>query len=349
MSINKYSDSTIELAIQKGLKDLGLTLEEVDVTVLKAGGIFSKPCVQLTKKEVVIVEEPEVIEEVPAVAAQEEVVAEAEAVAAPEKKAAKKNTRHEKRELTAEEKQHISDVAENSRSFVDVLLGYINSDLTVSYNIVDDEICIDIEGEGAGKIIGYRGETLEALQYVTLVCCNKKEQSYIRYNMDANGYRKKRKETLTALARRLARKAAQTSTSIELEPMSPLERRIIHTALAEDTFVKTESAGEGKMRHVVIVPNRKNARNSRDGGRNNYRSGGRGDGRRDSRGRRDSGSRSDSAPREYENKYDQPDPIYVPKPEVEEVPSELTFGTTSDFRKKGAGKTRSFGAKNKRF
>ncbi|MFI3228804.1 MAG: RNA-binding cell elongation regulator Jag/EloR [Bacillota bacterium] len=344
MSINKYTDSTIESAIQKGLKDLGLTLEEVDVTVLKAGGIFSKPCVQLTKKEVVVAETPVIAEEAEVVS---EVVEEAvvEEVVAEEKPAYKKSApRHEKRELTDAEKQHVAEVAENSRSFVDILMGYINPGASVTYNIIDDEICIDIEGEGAGKIIGYRGETLEALQYVTLVCCNKQEQSYIRYNMDANGYRKKRKETLTALARRLARKAAQTSSSIELEPMSPLERRIIHTALAEDTFVKTESAGEGKFRHVVIVPNRKN--NNRDRRNGGYNNRDRGDRRNN---RRDYSSNSDSAPREYVNKYDQPDPVYVPKPEVEEVPAEVTFGTTSDFRKKGAGKTRSFGAKNKRF
>lgn len=338
--VNEYKDSTVDGAIQKGLADMGLSLDKVEVTVIKNGGLFSKACVSIAEKEVEeVIAEAVIAEEV-----EEEVIAEAPVVAeAPVKEASKKPAKKkEQRILTEEELAIVAEVAEKSSVFISTIMAHVNPTATVTHKIVDGEICIDIEGEEAGKVIGYRGETLEALQYLTLVCCNRQEQSFVRYNIDANGYRRKRRETLTSLAHKLARKAAKSGQVVELEPMSPLERRIIHTALMEDTFVKTESAGEGKLRHVKIVPNRQGGGNNR--GRDRY------DRNKNNNRRGNRPAYNNDQPREYVNKYDEIDPIYVPKEFVEEVVEENTsFGTTSDFRKKGAGKTRSFGAKAKRF
>ncbi len=335
----EYKDSTVDGAINKGLADMGLTREQVEVTVLKTGGFLTKACVSIKEIEIEVapataVEEVAVVAEEVAPVATEEVVAEA-------KPAVRKKSKKADAPLTEDQLAIVADVAEKSNAFITTLMSHINPTATVEYKVADDKICIDIHGEEAGKIIGYRGETLDALQYLTLVCCNKQEQSFVRYNIDVNGYRKKRAETLTSLARKLARNSAKTGKVVELEPMSALERRIIHTALMDDTFVKTESVGEGKFRHINIVPNRQNKGNDRFD-RNNRNN-------RNNHNNRRGDRPYNSEPREYVNKYDEADPIYTPKPVVEEVVEPTTFGTTSDFRKKGAGKTRSFGAKNRRF
>jgi spoIIIJ-associated protein len=162
------------------------------------------------------------------------------------------------------------------------------------------ELCIS--GEDSGNVIGYRGEVLDSIQYVTSIVANKGRDDYKKVIVDCADYRKKRTETLVALAARLAEKAVATGRKVALEPMNPFERRVIHASLQENADVKTTSEGIEPGRFVVIIPN--NLKDSgyirddrsraagqggyanRQGGYNNNRGGGQGggrDGRRDNR------------------------------------------------------------------
>lgn len=122
-------------------------------------------------------------------------------------------------------------------------------------------INIDISGEDVGAIIGRRGETLDALQYLTCLAANHADNSYCRVTINTGDYREKRENTLEVLGRRLAIKAAKTGRKSSLEPMNPYERRIIHTAVQKINGATSWSEGENMNRHVVIGPDPKNRNN----------------------------------------------------------------------------------------
>lgn len=113
---------------------------------------------------------------------------------------------------------------------------------------------ISISGPDVGFIIGHRGETLDALQYLAGLVSNHVEDSYYRITLDIGNYRQKRKETLEQLGRKIAAKAVRTGRNCSLEPMNPYERRIIHTAVQTVEGAKSWSEGEDLARHVVIGP-----------------------------------------------------------------------------------------------
>lgn len=115
---------------------------------------------------------------------------------------------------------------------------------------------IDLSGEDSGLLIGRRGQTLQALQFlVTLIVRNKLGED-VRVVLDVENYRQRRESSLRDMATKVASRVAQTQRSITLEPMPPADRRIIHTSLAQHPEVRTESAGEGENRKVTIMPRR---------------------------------------------------------------------------------------------
>ena len=146
------------------------------------------------------------------------------------------------------------------------------NDITVSTTEEDNVITIDIEGEDVGFIIGRRGETLDALQYLACLAANRIDSSYKRVVINTGDYREKREKTLESLGRRLAIKAAKTGRKSSLEPMNPYERRIIHTAVQKVDGATSWSEGENMNRHVVIGPDGKSRNNNRGRGgrRSNY-------------------------------------------------------------------------------
>lgn len=127
--------------------------------------------------------------------------------------------------------------------------------ITATINIKEEEenLYIDIESTDIGIIIGRRGETLDALQYLAGLVVNKKASSWTRVILDASGYRKRREESLIDLAHKKADRVKRTRRKVSLEPMNPQERRIIHTALQDDLMVTTFSEGEEPYRRVVIA------------------------------------------------------------------------------------------------
>lgn len=111
-----------------------------------------------------------------------------------------------------------------------------------------------LTGEKIALFIGKRGQTLNSLQYLTQLVINRYSDQYINVLLDAEDYRKRRNDTLTQLAERLAQKALRTGQNVALEPMPSYERKVIHAALAENKRVKTYSSGNDPHRHLVITP-----------------------------------------------------------------------------------------------
>ena len=118
-------------------------------------------------------------------------------------------------------------------------------------------VVIDLEGEDVGFVIGRRGETLDALQYLTGLVANHVDNAYFKVTINTGDYREKREKTLEILGRKLAFKAVKTGYKTSLEPMNPYERRIIHTAVQKVNGATSWSEGENLNRHVVIGPDPK--------------------------------------------------------------------------------------------
>lgn len=138
----------------------------------------------------------------------------------------------------------------------------------------ENAVEFNLSGEEVGFVIGRRGETLDALQYLTSLVANHGEDPYIKVTVNTGNYREKREKTLEILGRKLAFKAIKTGKKTSLEPMNPYERRIIHTSVQKVNGAISWSEGENANRHVVIGPDPKSSRNRR-GGYNNNRRGGR--------------------------------------------------------------------------
>jgi spoIIIJ-associated protein len=115
---------------------------------------------------------------------------------------------------------------------------------------------IDLSGEDSGLLIGRRGQTLQALQFLVTLIVRKQLGEDVRVVLDVENYRQRRETSLRDMATKVAARVVQTNRSITLEPMSPADRRIIHTSLSEHPDVRTESAGEGENRKVTIMPRR---------------------------------------------------------------------------------------------
>ena len=117
----------------------------------------------------------------------------------------------------------------------------------------DGNVRVDMFGDTLGILIGRRGETLDALQYLTSLYVNRGQEGYTRVTLDTENYRAKREEALRRLANRMANRAVKTGRKVVMEPMNPYERRILHSALQQNDAVTTHSEGEEPNRHVVIT------------------------------------------------------------------------------------------------
>lgn len=277
--------SSVDLAVEKALAELGAERDRVHVEVLAKGGLFQRAEVRVTLKET---------------------------------------------------------VADAAAEFVNGVLSAMRLSSRAEAEERDGEIVLDIEGQDSGAAIGYRGEVLDAIQFLTRTYINQEKNSSAKIVVDCENYRAKRRDTLVALANRLAEKAYRTRRKVSLEPMNPFERRIIHSALADSEIAETHSEGEDAARHIVIVPKGVELREDRP--RGNRRDGRRGDGRRENRRERGNDAKGDGRRRER-----------APRAEEEEVPDgrEYRGYYTDDFvkadaPKSGPPKFKSFGGNRKR-
>ncbi len=253
VSAKNVSDAITEASIQ-----LGVTSSDLEYEVIEKGsagflGIGSKQAVIRAWKKAK--EEP--VEEV-----KEEVKQEEKQEKKPplEQKIEKAKKVVEHKEVKREE--NLSEIQESTKEacekFLHDVLKTMGMEVEITSSIDQDgALCIEMQGEHMGILIGKRGQTLDSLQYLTNRVANKMQDGYVRVKLDTENYRQRRKETLENLAKNIAYKVKRTKKPVSLEPMNPYERRIIHSALQADKYVSTHSEGEEPYRRVVVTLTRK--------------------------------------------------------------------------------------------
>ena len=156
--------------------------------------------------------------------------------------------------IKAKKNQSVEDIA---REFLNKVFTAMELTVKIDIKIVENEkeniVNINIIGEDMGILIGKRGQTLDALQYLISLYVNRESDAYIRVKLDTENYRERRKATLEKLAKKIAYTVKRTKKPVALEPMNPYERRVIHSALQNDRYVCTKSEGEEPYRKVVIM------------------------------------------------------------------------------------------------
>ncbi len=151
-------------------------------------------------------------------------------------------------------KKKVSD-AKRAVEFIDGLLEILKISAVSEIVEEDENIKIDIKATNSSKVIGKRGDVLDAIQCIAGAVANIGRDRYRKVVVDCENYRSQREETLKALAEKLAKKAVEKGRKMTLEPMNPYERRIIHSALADNPDVKTVSEGKEPLRYIAVIPN----------------------------------------------------------------------------------------------
>lgn len=260
MQVQKVA-KTVNIAIDEALKELNTTIDKIEYEILQNAskgflGFGSKPAkvlvkVKENKKTEDIKEDNNKIElinnnsnkiekKIPRMVTDESF------------KTEKSNNQNNPEEKFKNINKNAPEVAVN---FLKEVLNLMKIDVEIDARINEkNHLLIDLNGKDIGVIIGKRGQTLDSLQYLTNLVVNKGEYSYMSVNIDTENYRERRKQTLENLAINLAKKAKKIKRSINLEPMNPYERRIIHAKLQGDNSIKTYSEGDEPFRYVVITP-----------------------------------------------------------------------------------------------
>jgi len=204
MRVLERSGKTIDEAVEKALKDLGVKREQVDVEIIEEPnkGFLGIIGSRLARVRVKVKETP----------------------------------------------------AAKAKSFLNQVFESMKLDVLIEIQQKPDYILVNLVGPDLGILIGRRGDTLDALQYLLNLAVNKNESERTRFVVDVEGYRGRREQTLQKLAMRLADKARRQGEAVVLEPMNPHERRIIHTALQNNKYVYTSSQGDEPFRKIVITP-----------------------------------------------------------------------------------------------
>ena len=271
---------TVEDALKAAITELGVTESEVDVEILEtpSKGIFgffgTKPArIKVTLKEVTAPVE-EVVEEVvePPTVVNFKVVpglkdlpkVDAEFV---EQEDIPKVDKQAKADLAPKfddksSKDNVSfnreQIIDRAKNFLTELFNAINLDLTINVIEVDDNVVLDLKVSDSALLIGKRGQTIDALQYLTNLAANRSSEDKVRFIIDVENYRKRREETVIKLAKSVADRVVRIRQDIKMEPMSRHERRIVHTTLQDNKRVETHSHGEDPYRYVVVSFKRKN-------------------------------------------------------------------------------------------
>ena len=281
------SARTLSDAITEALIELEITSDMLEYDVIEKGsegffGIGRKQAVIKARKKVVEPPKEEIKKEEPEAPVKEK--PKKEFKKEPKKESHKEHKEHKEQkefkkdaaiEVHREVKESVAPAKEEEKepvklaeiseetktACVDFLKGVFET-MNLEVEIVteiDEEgaLAIELKGKHMGILIGKRGQTLDALQYLTNRVANKNQEEFVRVKLDTENYRKRRKETLENLAKNIASKVKRTRKPVSLEPMNPYERRIIHSALQADRYVSTHSEGEEPYRRVVVTPNRK--------------------------------------------------------------------------------------------
>ena len=136
------------------------------------------------------------------------------------------------------------------------IISLIAADTRISAEKKGDDVVLNIQGNNTGILIGRKGKTLEALEFIVNKAVNRTSEKKVRVIVDSENYRKRREEALQTLALNMGEKAKKTKKTVTTDPISPRDRRIVHLALKGDSQVSTKSEGEGLFKRVSIIPNK---------------------------------------------------------------------------------------------
>ena len=234
MDVSEKWGTDIDTAVDLALADLKATRDEVEITVLeleKKGKMLLIATLKPSKKE-----------------------KRSHRESSHQKKNSDEHKEYRKTESTIiREDESFTPLEEHpALTFLKDLTEQMNLDIDVSAKTDGENIYVDMNGKDSGTVIGKRGQTLDAIQYLTSLVVNKGGDEYIRVVVDAENYRTKREKTLEKLAERLADKVVRTRRSVRLEPMNPYERKVIHATLQSNPRVTTRSEGQDPYRRVII-------------------------------------------------------------------------------------------------
>ncbi len=266
----EVSGPTVEAAIAQGLAELGLAREDVDVEVMQepSRGILGlgarDAIVRLTRRPTLaeaLAGSPAGGERATQTVATPPLATPASA-AAPEMPAAlpaePAAAEHATGGDTVVDRAHIESVAGDA---LRELLNYMGFQATVHPHWIEpagdedeETLVLDVQGRDLGVLIGHRGETLTALQYMTRLVTSRRLETHVDIVVDVAGYKARREQQLRRMAQQIATQAAQRHRTMTLEPMPPHERRIVHLTLRNHPDVVTKSVGEGDERKVTVVP-----------------------------------------------------------------------------------------------
>lgn len=249
---------TVDEAVEKALKEFNTTRENVEVYVVEEGskGIFG---LGAKDAKVRVSFDEEKIENVKISISAEDIT---EAKKPAPKKKVEKPVAEKAAEPVEEEESvkrperkstYSAEAVEQAKAFVQDVVTKMGTSCTVE--AVDGEAKLIVSGEDVGVVIGRRGDTIDAIQYLVNLYVNKDRHGddYCRITVDTENYRARREETLKKLANSMANKAVKYRKDMSLEPMNPYERRIIHSALQNHKYVKTKSVGEEPNRRIVVT------------------------------------------------------------------------------------------------
>ena len=207
--------------------------------------------------------------------AQNEKPARQEAQPKQPRKEDQKNDRRQNEAFTAEE---LETAAKRADAYLDKLIALMNVKAEREYACVNGEVNVEIKTEDA-TVIGHRGETLDALEYLATLAASTGDDKFVHINLDCGGYRAKRNEMLVESALAAAEKAVATGKKVELEPMGSISRRTVHAVLSGRSDVTTKSEGREPNRYIVIIPRAAGGNgsgNRRNNGRKRHKNGNRG-------------------------------------------------------------------------
>jgi spoIIIJ-associated protein len=281
METMEFEGRTTEEAIENASRYLNLPVEDLDIDIIEPGsaGIFG---LVGTKKAKIKVsyhlqdeapgadEDDETMRDLEAIARSaglpeapaEEMAEEAEEeepfapeearVETPEARIGAPEPAVEAGPATPEQEEEL----QVAKEVLETLLGLISMDTRVTAQRMDGNVTLNIEGDNSGLLIGRRGKTLDAIQFIVNKIVNKRLERKVRVVVDSEHYRRRRRDSLRQLAQRMGEKAKRIRKPVTTNPMNPGDRRTVHLALKDDPQLDTRSRGEGLMKKVVIIPRR---------------------------------------------------------------------------------------------
>lgn len=249
MKTIQITAKNVQKAIEQGLKELGVSQEEVDIKILDEGGLFRKAKIELCYEDGNIAKE-----KFEKKAEDKDKKEEPKA----EKKEEKSKEKAEKKEITEQEKTDNKESIESAgKDFLNKLLEKMRVQAEIDFAKTEDGVLFNASGDKVSALIGRHGETLNAIQELLLNVLKNKGYKEGRVYFDVENYKNRREIALVEMAEKMANKAVKLQKPVRLDRMSAYERKIIHTALQNFEGVTTQSEGVEPNRHLVIIPEEK--------------------------------------------------------------------------------------------